>query len=99
MHLSVGKLHKILLFVSLVKPANKQGHLLAMQMSSETLSLSPVIAILQYFIYIKMLVHNSAKHMLLCKEKSDAFSRMNLLYKDIICVFDAYNSTRSELYC
>lgn len=37
--LSVGKLHKILLFVSLFKPANKEGHLLAMQMSSEMLLL------------------------------------------------------------
>lgn len=34
-HLSEGKLHKILLFVSLIKPANKEGLSLAMQMSSE----------------------------------------------------------------
>lgn len=39
MHLSVGKLHKILGFVSLIKPSNKEDQLLAMQMGSEILHL------------------------------------------------------------
>lgn len=97
MHLSEGKLHKISLCVSLIKPAIKEGHLPA-KLSSETLSV--FLQPLQYcefaweasswgilHIYIYVLVLNRASHMLLRKEKrksSNAFSLMILFYKDMI---------------
>lgn len=87
-HLSVGKQHKILSFVTLIKPTNKEGHSSAMQMSSE---------MLHHFSIHCNIVHLCRKfpseefhiYIYKCLSKGNVcvvFSLMSLLYKDIICV-------------